>query len=134
MYTEKTITIWQVIGMPMCVLSVVTFLVLLLLFIVGINARFRKRDAFSFSWWIMSLSVWIFVAGMTVSAGHLMDAFAKLGDVALPPEIFNRLLAESFARIFIGSLVAFFGLSLRMLLGVPKQSGKMENRQPPVAS
>lgn len=130
MNTERTLTLWQVIGTPMSVLSAVTFLMLLGLLIVGINARVRRRDTFPFAWWTASLSGWILVAGVIALAGHLMNAFARLGSVTLPSDILNRLLAEGFARLFIGAVVALFGLSVRMLLGTPKRSEEIENRQP----
>jgi hypothetical protein len=123
---DHYVSIFQLVGPAMVIVSLCAFVTLVVLLVVGLRSKAKGTGTASVVWWIRSVTLWMFVFGFVSFAAVATRDFAKIGmgGVGNPQPIFDTL-SEAFSRLMLASGVALVGLTASLIVGPPK---KMELR------
>ncbi len=122
-YTEHIVPI----GAPLLTtISVIAIIAIIVLLVIGLRSRIKGQDFAAVSWWLRSISLWVFVYGVFSFAAVPALSFAKIGGGGVGSSmVMFHTFQEAFSRLMLASATSLTGLTAILILGPQKQK---ENR------
>lgn len=117
--TTTLVDVCRIGGMITSVFSGLALLVIVILIVRGLIARFRNSAAPDYSWWLLRIAFALFIFGVAGFSSDIVKTYMKLSHLramgAVP--LLQEVVCESLIKIWFTSSVAFVAVLGTLVIG-----------------